>query len=298
MNQNDEITIEFIENNLNIIKSLYDSMRIVDPKNKKVLLYNKGAFTEGNNTCFDDIGRDEVCVNCISMRSLNNKDTFIKIENINEKIYLITAMPLEFKGRTVIVELIKDVTNNLFYGNSITGENKIVNNIIEDMKSLAIKDGLTGIYNRRFIDERLPVDINQCKLNGEPISIIMIDIDYFKNFNDKFGHITGDFVLKEFVNRLQKFVINKKDWIARYGGEEFLICIPGSIKETAVNLAKQMREHMIKKSINYNNQEFNITASFGICTMNDKNMTFEELIKCADEKLYEAKNSGRNRIVS
>lgn len=293
----DKLTVEFIENNVNILRGLYDDLRVIDPETKKIILYNEGAYIEKEGSCFSELSKKKVCDNCISMRAINSKGTFMKIENIDGKIYLISAVPFELHDKTFVVELIKEATNTLFYGNSIIDGTHKVENIIKDMKKLATKDSLTGIYNRRFIDERLPVDMNICIDNNEPIAIIMVDMDYFKNINDTFGHTVGDFVLKEFAKNLNKAMRNKKDWIARYGGEEFLICIPGADEKIAFKIAERMLSLVNNMEINHNEEKVSITASFGIATIYDNNISTEEFINEADKKLYIAKETGRNKIV-
>jgi diguanylate cyclase (GGDEF)-like protein len=165
------------------------------------------------------------------------------------------------------------------------------------MKKLATKDALTGIYNRRFIDERLPIDIDICLENKEPISIIMADMDYFKRINDTFGHTTGDRVLRLFTKCIKKCMRNKKDWIARYGGEEFIICIPGASRKIALKIAKRMLDAINKKQFVHNEENINITASFGIATLYNERISAEEFLARADEKLYIAKETGRNKVV-
>jgi two-component system, cell cycle response regulator len=297
MADTDKMTIDFIKSNETIIRNLYDTLRVVDPEKKRVLLYSEGTFMEDERVCFSELYKKKVCENCISIRALKNKRTYMKIESVENKIYMISAVPLEIDNKTIVVELFKDVTDSLFYGSSINEQNYKVNNIITDMKKIATKDSLTGIYNRRYIDERLPIDMDRCISNSDPISIIMIDLDYFKNINDKFGHIAGDLVLKELAQCLKKCIRNKNDWIARYGGEEFLICIPGANDKLAYKLATRMHKYIRNKKIYYRKEKIRITASFGICTISDPKMTKEDFIDCADKRLYVAKNSGRNKIV-
>lgn len=297
MNLDKEIIEEFLKCNTSFLKNLYDIIRIVDPLTKKVLLYDGNTVIEKGSSCFSGIGKEKVCENCISIMALKDEKTYMKIESIEGRSYLITVSPLSLKDRILIVELIKDVTDTLFYGHILDGDGCKVNNIIQDLKQMAIKDSLTDINNRRFIDDRLPLDIIKCKANAEPISIIMVDVDYFKNINDTFGHTTGDFVLREFAGCLKECIRNKRDWIGRYGGEEFLVCLPGADKKAAFDIAERMQKHIADKKFVKYGQIINVTASFGICSSSDKNITVEELLNLADKKLYEAKNSGRNRIV-
>ena len=112
---------------------------------------------------------------------------------------------------------------------------------ISQMNQLQIRDALTNLFNRRFIDERLPIDIvNHCNSDYD-LSIILADIDYFKRVNDTFGHVAGDFVLKEFAQILSGFANDKEHWVARYGGEEFLMVRNNSSLEESEALAEQIR---------------------------------------------------------
>jgi diguanylate cyclase (GGDEF)-like protein len=292
-----DITIEAIEKKLNIVRHLYDTLRVIDLQNRKVLIYRSGILFEKQATCYEELGREKFCENCISMRALNDNSSFIKIESIGDKVFMITAVPVELHNRTVVVELIKDVTNSLFYGNTLQGENCKISNVINEIKEIAIKDELTDIYNRRYIRERLPLDMESSISSNKPISIIMTDIDYFKKVNDTFGHIYGDYILKQFTLRLKKCIRGEKDWIARYGGEEFLICIPEADNKIAYKIAERMRNAVSKKEMIVKDKKIQITASFGIYTIHDKSKNMEEFIDSADKKLYQAKSLGRNQIV-
>jgi diguanylate cyclase (GGDEF)-like protein len=297
MNIGDELNLELIKDNIDILKKLYDVIRIVDPVTKKVLLYDEGKLIEKGSSCFSKIEKEQMCKNCISLRALKDNKTYMKLENSDDKSYLITVMPMELEDKIIIVELIKEVTDTLFYGHSLDTKGCKVNNIIQEMKQLTIKDSLTEIANRRFIDERLPVDMKICYKSKQPISIIMVDVDHFKNINDQFGHVAGDEVLREFAYGLKSCIRDKRDWIGRYGGEEFLICVPGAASEAALVIAERMKKHLEEKNFVLNGENIKITASFGICTIQDKNITMEEFLKCVDQKLYDAKNAGRNRII-
>jgi two-component system, cell cycle response regulator len=294
--KNIKITKDFIENNPTIIKSLYDDFRVVDPISKKVLLNTEGTFVESEGSCFSSMNRNKICDNCISIRALSNKSTYFKIENIGEKVYIITAVPLDIEDRTIVVELIKDITNSFCYEDATNKENTRVHKMFDEMRKIVNEDSLTEIYNRRYIDERLPIDMLKCIDNNKPISIIMSDVDYYKDINDKYGHLTGDVVLKKFAKYLKKCIRTNKDWIARYGGDEFLICIPEADEKLAFEVAERMHHYINDKGIHFMNKELKITASFGICTIYDKNITMEEFINRADRKLYLAKSSGRNKI--
>lgn len=285
-------------NKLTSFEKMYQQIRVVDPINNKVLDYTENHFSETTETCFSAWQRNEVCKNCISMRAYNENDTFVKIEFNQEKIFLITAIPLELSNRKVVFELLKDITHSMI----IDGENlkdKIeVKRILYKANLAAVTDELTQIYNRRYIIEKLPVEMVQHHLKNAPLSIIMADIDFFKRINDNFGHIAGDYILKEFALILKYCIRQEKDWVARFGGEEFLICLPDATKQFALEIAERMRKEIEEGIFIYNDVEIRLTSSFGVFTIKDKKTKdYDEFIKGADKNLYQAKHNGRNQVV-
>jgi diguanylate cyclase (GGDEF)-like protein len=125
----------------------------------------------------------------------------------------------------------------------------------------------------------------------------MVDIDFFKNVNDTYGHLVGDCTLKSIATTLNRSLKRDNDWVARYGGEEFLICLPGAPLEIAKELAEIIRKKVESTPITSGEQEFFITASFGVSSVTPKSgATITTLIEEADKKLYEAKRNGRNRV--
>lgn len=124
----------------------------------------------------------------------------------------------------------------------------------------------------------------------------MIDIDYFKLINDKYGHLLGDLVLKDITNVIKNNIRGKSDWIARYGGEEFLILFNDTSKEDAYNLSKRIKSVVENSIFKYDDIEINITISIGIASLTSEIDDMDKLIRKADENLYKAKRSGRNYI--
>jgi diguanylate cyclase (GGDEF)-like protein len=165
------------------------------------------------------------------------------------------------------------------------------------MNNMALKDSLTGIYNRRYINEKLPINLVNAALAAYSLTIIMADIDFFKNVNDNYGHLAGDYTLKYFAEILSNSLKRESDWVARYGGEEFIVCLPGVGVAYAAEIAENMRKTVENSEVDFKNLKFRITASFGISTLTPTiNSSIEELIEEADKKLYKAKQNGRNRV--
>jgi diguanylate cyclase (GGDEF)-like protein len=163
----------------------------------------------------------------------------------------------------------------------------------------SIRDALTGLYNRRYMDERIEQEFQRCKRHHHPIAIAMIDIDFFKKVNDTYGHDIGDNVLRLLAAEL-KLHLRKSDIISRYGGEEFVILLPETPLENALIVIDKIRIHISEIPIpSEDGKEFFITFSTGLAggTL-PPDLTPTEALKIADKNLYEAKHAGRNRIVS
>ena len=170
----------------------------------------------------------------------------------------------------------------------------------EEIRIASMTDPLTKIYNRGYLSDHLPNEINRARRYGHPFSIILCDIDYFKKVNDTFGHPAGDQVLKEFVQRLLGSIRENVDWVARYGGEEFMIILPETDCESALIVAERLRNNVASKEMDINKKKIRITASFGITGFNadtpNEKISVETMISKADEYLYQAKQNGRDRV--
>jgi len=158
--------------------------------------------------------------------------------------------------------------------------------------SLAMRDGLTSLYNRHFLFDEARRLLSKAKRNREDMSVIMLDIDHFKLINDQHGHQVGDDVLKAIANEL-KISTRNEDIAARYGGEEFVIVLTNC----DVNMAKEKAENIRVAIERLEPNGFKVTSSFGIVELNTKHKNFDDILKDADDALYEAKDGGRNRVV-
>lgn len=290
--------IDVVKEKLSIFKNLYDDIRIVDPLDKKAIKLEEGKaeFIEG--TCYDLWRRNEYCSNCISMRAYLENDTFVKMEFSEGKIMIITASPITIENNIYVVEMIKIVTKSDYIMN-IEKDAYNVQRVLNEMNDAVIKDELTGIYNRRYINENLPIEINNSKASNQSLCVIMADLDFFKYVNDNYGHIVGDWVLRDFAKILSTSIRSGSDWVSRYGGEEFLIVLKNTDVHSGFKIAEKIRKLVEEKIFAYGDIEIKITASFGAYSIKSGhvNLTTEELINEADKNLYLAKNTGRNKTV-
>lgn len=166
----------------------------------------------------------------------------------------------------------------------------------KDLYRLATLDGLTEVYNRREFNRWLRVEVEKSQRNSEQVSLIMVDIDHFKQLNDAYGHQAGDLALCEVAQLLQREV-RPGDIVCRYGGEEFAVILPKTNCDDSVAIADRIRLAIAKEAIILPSlQQIEMTASLGVATFPAHAKTKERLIKQADQALYDAKASGRNRV--
>ena len=175
---------------------------------------------------------------------------------------------------------------------------------IQRLKRQGLTDTLTAINNRRFFDQRLKEEMEVAKRGCEPLSCMLLDVDFFKKVNDTYGHQAGDYVLRE-VAALIRAQLRGSDVLSRYGGEEFAALLSRASKETAEEVAERVRRSIEERVFNLpSGEEFHVTISIGVATFSAvgsevaQKMTGDALVGCSDRCLYEAKGKGRNRVVS
>lgn len=169
--------------------------------------------------------------------------------------------------------------------------------LYQNVQELAITDSLTGIFNRRYYLERFNEEIERSKRLGYVFSCLMVDIDYFKDYNDRYGHLVGDAILRK-VSETIKENIRQIDLMGRYGGEEFSIILSETDKEAAKLAAERIRQAIEYKSMRVYDEELKITISIGISIFPHDGKDADTLIDYADSALYRAKETGRNRVVA
>ncbi len=168
----------------------------------------------------------------------------------------------------------------------------------EEIYRLTIIDALTDIHNKRYFVEFLDRELSRSARYERPLSLVMIDIDRFRAINEDLGHLGGDFTLRELASRV-KANIRKEELFARYGGEEFAVVLPETPRDGAVRLAERLVRLVNEESFRFEEKEFTVTISAGVTTtLGEQNITPADLIRRADEKLYQAKHEGRNRVCS
>jgi diguanylate cyclase (GGDEF)-like protein len=164
------------------------------------------------------------------------------------------------------------------------------------LRLLSVRDPLTGLFNRRYMEEASEREMRRSTRHQTPLGVVMIDIDHFKRFNDTYGHEAGDALLREF-GTLVRAQTRREDIACRYGGEEFLLILPEADAVTTAQCAEKLRRAMEHLSVDVNGQAVGqVTASFGVAAFPEHSDSFTALVRIADKALYAAKSAGRNRV--
>ena len=167
----------------------------------------------------------------------------------------------------------------------------------QKLREMAIRDPLTGLYNRRYFQERFQEEMSRAKRYRQPLTVVLADIDHFKRINDTYGHLFGDEVLKE-VARVFRERIRKSDLVARYGGEEFVFLLPNTHARAGAAFAERIRREVENLEIKFMDQVIKVTISLGVATLVSFEVSEPEFLNMADKALYLSKERGRNRVTT
>ncbi|HOI47125.1 MAG TPA: histidine kinase N-terminal 7TM domain-containing protein [Bacilli bacterium] len=272
-----------------LVHSMEDAMILFDHENE-VMLSNAAAkmiFPKLVQNK-DNVKVDELCHQDSLLKSLfeNNYNKRIEwIFSCDSKVtYYDVSITMIYSNRHLVgkILLLTDITEK--------------KKIIAQLNDFAYKDGLTEIYNRRFFRTKLELEFDRSNRYKLPLSLILLDIDLFKNFNDKYGHHAGDYVLTQLTS-LCKTKLREKDVFARYGGEEFIIMLPETTIDVAYQIAEELRFEIEQTRSKFENIEIRFTSSFGVAVNNNPSTTsVDEFINQVDKAMYQSKSAGRNKV--
>lgn len=230
-------------------------------------------------------------------------------KGIEIPVIVITAQGNELIASQVIQEgaydyLPKEIVSRESLSRSITNTmekarlKREIQKAQEKLKEMSIRDELTKLYNHRYFKEALETEVARAKRYETDLVLGMMDLDHFKQINDKYGHPAGDMVLSE-IGKMLKEYIRQSDLICRYGGEEFAIILPNTRAENAQNVCERFRAMVAERLFEYHSMKFRITVSMGIASYSRSiDQSSMGLLRRADEALYQAKEAGRNRVVA
>lgn len=269
------------ETNEHLLLILDGSVRIqLEPNDEKVLAHLQAGQCVGEMSIIE---HEKVSAYAIA-------DTDCKLLKIEGTI----LWSLINRSHAIACNLLFILSSRVRKNNHMVIESLNQQRIYEEFSKI---DVLTNLHNRRWLDEMMDGIIDRCRINSEPLSVVMIDVDHFKKYNDENGHLAGDMALRAVSNSIQEF-LRPNDGAARFGGEEFVILLPNTNLKSAKIVAERLREGVSSTSIfDSNNSALpGVTISVGVTSM-EPNQSVEELLASADSALYRAKNSGRDCVV-
>lgn len=234
-----------------------------------------------------------LCISFINTGDINTKSIYLTHAWISGII--VTGAAWLF-NRLLLDTQLRDFRNR----KKIEQQARELRHANDQLQRLAMIDGLTQVSNRRFFDERLDQEWRRLARSGEPLSLILCDVDYFKKYNDTYGHLAGDVCLQQVAKALQLAVKRPADVVARYGGEEFVIILPETGAAGALHVADQILRQVSSLRIPHRSSDIadHVTVSVGVATTIPSLDTVpSQLVQKADESLYNAKQNGRNRVI-
>ena len=285
----------------------YSTIILFDEKTNRLKVYTTNISNVSDMAILADN------INCSVLFNALNYGKHIMENYVDSNIYKFTSgrevnslicIPLNTKSRKFGLVLVEHKLSNAFDDENVRLLNIIAQQVgiamenaelYQKMQELASMDGLTGVYNRQYFQTRLEMEFKAAQKENYPLSLAIYDIDHFKRFNDTFGHLFGDKVLKAIVDAVSSS-LRKNDIIARFGGEEFIILFPrtnlNEAYEKVESLRRMISQHIIKDIL----VTASVTVSFGVSCFNECALSEGELLRTADDALYEAKAAGRNCI--
>lgn len=273
-------------------EELFDYYRIVEPVAHQVYDMEDGRLIPYNELCHRVWNRKNECVNCSSIRALQEQNTIVKLEYMESMIYLVFSTPVTINDETYVLEYIKDVTLSLMV-NSIhddKGDNKNITSLIHRFNELLVHDDYTGLYNKSYVCQKLSDEISKARRARTSISAVVIDIDDFKEINDTYGHVSGDKVILKLASKLKEYQKDDDIWAARIGGDEFLLVFKNTSEETVHQRRRRLETEIGDIAFKGSKERFHAYISTGAAVWQSED-TAKDLIHKADLAMYEEKRA-------
>ncbi|HSV98270.1 MAG TPA: GGDEF domain-containing protein [Spirochaetota bacterium] len=264
--------------------SVATSISLPDGKSREIAVFKSGDFF-GEMCIFEEAPRSATCTareDSVLFR-LHQRSIFKIIEDHPE-----TAQKIMYRMLNITTQRLRNTGDFLF--DMVQWGDKA--------RKRAITDEMTGVYNRRFLDDSLHQYVEESRKNGEPLVLVMVDLDYFRQINELYGHETGDGVIRDVVEVFKRR-LRDKNIIARYGGDEFTFLLPGAGKESALAVCDAIRTDVerLDTLARFDGAIKRVTISQGLASFPESAVDIDSLKKKADTALYRAKEEGRNRVV-
>jgi two-component system cell cycle response regulator len=285
-----EFTREEAQNLIDCAKEEFSVVRVVEPVDQKVM--DLKTMEAEPVLCSHLWGRCERCENCTSNRALFTKDTAIKIEIIDDKTYLVISKFMKVEGKEFVLEMVYNATSEFMLEASQKG---IISRMIKGYNHLLVTDPLTGIFNRRFLDEDFVPSLKCCHEQGVVVNVALMDIDKFKQINDRFGHQAGDSLLRDISGFWKKNFDSREKFhekiVVRYGGDELLVIESGVEPDEFQKAMRAYYKDMRKICYLSGGESVPFSISFGFASSREIGSCWEwdKVLGLADQRMYEEK---------
>ncbi|MFW5878717.1 MAG: GGDEF domain-containing protein [Myxococcota bacterium] len=236
----------------------------------------------------------------LRLEEASSDPRFKKLPGQERSIRGFCSVPLSGREGVIGVMTVTSVAPAAFDESDEAILSYLAASVVKDVENarlyrLAVTDALTGVYNRQFLSERLPAELERHRRYGQPLTIGLVDADHFKAINDEFGHPAGDAVLRVLAHRCQE-AVREIDPVVRYGGEEFMLILPQTDRAGGGEAAERLRRRVADEPIPWDRSKVRLTVSLGVAEMEPGDLEPKDLIARADAALYAAKKAGRNRV--
>lgn len=286
--QNADIAIrDLIKNDL-----LFDYYRLVDAQTYEIFDYRDGQWQPAHQKCYSIWKREKACHNCISCMACREQRLMVKMEYLEHTVFLIMAQPVRLNGKTMTLELIKDISGSLVVNDAFHQENMLVEDVIAQLNDIATRDPYTGLFNKRFAEQEVERLTCEFMKTGRRFCTAIFDIDRFKTINDNYGHLEGDSVIDFLVMLFQDCVRDRQAYACRFGGDEFLLIFEEAAENVSTRLKKLceiFEEHIFYKD----SQPYQVGMSMGILEYNAAYGEWRDYLERVDQAMYDNKQANR-----
>ena len=282
-----------MKNMIEMLSGIFDNVRLVNPSDMTSYNYDNGIITKNEKPCYFFRDNSKRCANCIAALSFAEHKQFARFEFVDDIVYYVLSQYVVVNTKEYVLEMVLNMTDNLTLG--VDCENSLISQIAE-LNHQIYTDALTGISNRRYMDEQLGSLYQSATYDKSSFAVMMLDIDDFMSINDTYGHAVGDEAIQWVASVLQKsWSTSRGDIIARYGGDEFFV----GIKDVSMSVLKRRIECVQQKVCGFLNHKISVSAGV-YYQKHASNMDISRMLKHADEALYDVKQceKGSYRIVS
>ncbi len=275
----------------NIWSLLFDTVRLVNQEGEMVYQCKDGSCHLTNEPCYSVWGKGERCENCVSKQAYESNRQRVKIEYADHNYFLVIARPIVLKKKKFVVEFVLNMTHQLATGHD-NNPDSFVMELIHQLESVSSHDAFSGLYNKKYLAEKVEARLADCKLNKRAFYVALWDIDNFKGVNDTFGHDFGDRVILHIAKVLRSQMKEIPGFVARFGGDEFVVVFDQQEQRICLSRLEAMKGQIDQQIYIAGNRRFHVTASCGLVNAQGAE-NFLSVMHAVDEKMYSAKRAGR-----